>query len=96
MLIRLYLLYLNKEFFFEWNIYIFNLIKFNFLLLIDYKLLIFIFLVRIIFFIIIIYRIRYIDLSELKMDCFLYLIILFLISIYILILKPNILSIILN
>ena len=43
MLIRLYLLYLNKEFFFEWNIYTFNSIKFNFLLLIDYKSLIFIF-----------------------------------------------------
>jgi len=90
MLIRLYLLYLNKEFFFEWNIYTFNSIKFNFLLLIDYKSLIFIFLVRIIFSIIIIYRIRYIDLSELKMDRFLYLIILFLISIYMLILRPNI------
>jgi len=96
MLIRLYLLYLNKEFFFEWNIYTFNSIKFNFLLLIDYKSLIFIFLVRIIFSIIIIYRIRYIDLSELKMDRFLYLIILFLISIYMLILRPNILSIILG
>jgi len=56
----------------------------------------FIFLVRIIFSIIIIYRIRYIDLSELKMDRFLYLIILFLISMYILILRPNILSIILG
>ena len=43
----------------------------------------FIFLVRIIFSIIIIYRVRYIDLRELKMDRFLYLIILFLISIYI-------------
>ena len=58
----------------------------------------FIFLVRIIFSIIIIYRVRYIDLRELKMDRFLYLIILFLISIYIyiLILRPNILSIILG
>ena len=56
----------------------------------------FIFLVRIIFSIIIIYRVRYIDLRELKMDRFLYLIILFLISIYILILRPDILSIILG
>ena len=44
----------------EWNIYTFNSIKFNYLLLIDYKSLIFIFLVRIIFSIIIIYRVRYI------------------------------------
>ena len=56
----------------------------------------FIFLVRIIFSVIIIYRVRYIDLRELKMGRFLYLIILFLISIYILILRPNILSIILG
>ena len=95
-LIRLYFLYINKEFFFERNIYTFNSIKFNFLLLVDYKSLMFIFLVRIIFSIIIIYRVRYIDLRELKMGRFLYLIILFLISIYILILRPNILSIILN
>ena len=73
MLIRLYFLYLNKEFFFDWNIYTFNSIKFNFLLLVDYKSLMFIFLVRIIFSIIIIYRGRYMDLREVKMDRFLYL-----------------------
>lgn len=56
----------------------------------------FVFLVRIIFSIIIIYRIRYIDLRDLKINRFFYLIILFLISIYILILRPNILSIILG
>ena len=80
-LIRLCFLCLNKELIFERNIYLFNSIKFNFLLIVDYKS--FIFLVRIIFSIIIIYRVRYIDLSELKIDRFLYLIILFLISIYI-------------
>nr|UCC47180.1 NADH dehydrogenase subunit 5 [Apis mellifera] len=96
MLMSLYLLYLNKEFFFEWNIYTFNSMKFNFLLLIDYKSLMFIFLVSMIFSMIIIYSISYMDLSELKMDRFLYLMILFLISMYMLILSPNMLSIILG
>ena len=64
-MISLYFLCLNKELIFGWNIYSFNSIKFNFLLIVDYKSLIFIFLIRIIFSIIIIYRVRYIDLSEL-------------------------------
>ena len=75
------------------EIFIHLILKFNFLIIIDYKSFIFIFLIRIIFSIIIIYRIRYTDLRELKINRFLYLIILFLISI---ILRPNILSIILG
>ena len=81
-LLRLYFLHLNKIVIFELNIYTFNSIKFNFLIIIDDKLFIFILLIRIIFSIIIIYRIRYIDLRELKKNRFSYLIILFLISIY--------------
>ena len=81
-LLRLYFLHLNKIVIFELNIYTFNSIKFNFLIIIDDKLFIFISLIRIIFSIIIIYRIRYIDLRELKKNRFSYLIILFLISIY--------------
>ena len=78
------------------NIISFNSIKINIFLIINYKTLLFIFLVIFISSIIYIYRINYISLNSFLSKRFYYLIILFLLSIIILILSPNILTIMLG
>lgn len=93
---RIYFLLFNLELIFEWNIISFNSIKLNIFLIINYKILLFIFLVIFISSIIYIYRINYINLNKFLLKRFYYLIILFLFSIIILILSPNILTIILG
>ena len=92
--LRIYFLLFNYELIFEWNIISFNSIKINILLIVNYRTLLFIFLV--IFISSIIYRVNYINLNNFLLKRFYYLIILFLWSIIMLILSPNISTVILG
>lgn len=92
-----YILFINKLFIFEWLIYNINSIKINLILIIRFKLLIFIFLVILISSLILLYRIRYINLNnKYLINRFYYLMLIFLISIIFLILSPNILTLLLG
>ena len=93
---RLNFLIINYEIILEWNIFRINSIKINIFIILNYKTILFIFLVIFISSIIYIYRIRYINLNNYYLKRFYYLIILFILSIIILILRPNILTIILG
>lgn len=97
MFFGLYILIIDKFYVYEWLIYRFNSIKINFILMIRFKLLIFVFLVMLISSIILFYRVSYIDLdNKFDVNRFYYLIILFLMSIIFLILRPNILTLLLG
>lgn len=91
-----YFIIFNYEIILEWNILSFNSLKINIFIIVNYKTLLFIFLVIFISSIIFMYRIRYINLNNFMLKRFYYLIILFLFSIILLILSPNILTIILG
>ena len=93
----LYILFINKLFIYEWIIYNLDSIKINLIVVIRFKLLIFIFLVILICSIILLYRVSYINLNnKYLIKRFYYLIILFLLSIIFLILRPNILTLLLG
>ena len=93
----LYILFINKLFIYEWIIYNLDSIKINLIVVIRFKLLIFIFLVILICSIILLYRVSYINLNnKYLIKRYYYLIILFLLSIIFLILRPNILTLLLG
>lgn len=93
MFFGLYILLINKVYLFERLIFRLNLIRFSFILVISFKLVIFMFLVILICWIILMYRIRYMDLNnEYLINRFYYLTLLLLILIFFPISRSNILT----
>lgn len=93
MFFGLYILLINKVYVFEWLIFRLNSIRFSFILVISFKLVIFMFLVILICWIILMYRIRYMDLNnEYLINRFYYLTLLLLILIIFSISRSNILT----
>lgn len=93
----LYILLINIVYVFEWLIFRLNSIRFNFILVISFKLIILMFLVILISWIIWIYKIRYMDLNnEYLINLFYYLTLLFLILIILSISRSNILTLLLG
>nr|DBA43878.1 TPA_asm: ND5 [Bombus polaris] len=92
-----YILLMNKFYIYEWIIYNMNSMKMNFILIISFKLLMFMFLVLFISSIILLYSMSYMN-SENKflIKRFYYLMILFLMSMILLILSPNMLTLLLG
>nr|DBA43696.1 TPA_asm: ND5 [Bombus nevadensis] len=97
MFFGLYLLLINKMIVLEWMIFSLNSLKFNFFLILNFKLLMFMFLVMFITSMILIYSISYMDLNNnFFIKRFYYLMLLFLISMIFLILSPNMLTLLLG
>ena len=89
------ILLFNKSIFLEWNLLNFNLIKINILIYFDWIRILFIFTVLIISSIILIYSIEYIIDDNNKISFF-YLIVLFILSILLMIISPNLITILLG
>nr|QBP33723.1 NADH dehydrogenase subunit 5 [Bombus asiaticus] len=97
MFFGLYTLLINKLYICEWMIYSFNSMKMNFILMIGFKLLMFMFLVMLISSMILLYSVSYMDLgNEFHVYRFYYLMLLFLMSMIFLILSPNMLTLLLG
>nr|DBA43644.1 TPA_asm: ND5 [Bombus lepidus] len=97
MFFSFYFLYLNKLYIYEWMIYNLNSMKMNFIFVISFKLLIFIFLVMLISSFILLYSISYMNLNnKYLINRFYYLMLLFLMSMIFLILSPNMLTLLLG
>uniref|UniRef100_UPI003D4287CC NADH dehydrogenase subunit 5 n=1 Tax=Geniotrigona thoracica TaxID=395500 RepID=UPI003D4287CC len=92
----LYLMMMNLDLFFEWNILSFNSMKMNMMLYFNYKTLIYIFLVMFISSMIMIYSIDYMNINNILIKRFYYLMMMFLFSMIILIVSPNMLTIMLG
>nr|WOF82977.1 NADH dehydrogenase subunit 5 [Tetragonisca angustula] len=92
----MYFLLFNLELIFEWNIISFNSMKLNMFLIMNYKILLFIFLVMFISSMIFIYSMNYMNLNSFLLKRFYYLMMLFLFSMIMLILSPNMLTIMLG
>nr|DBA43774.1 TPA_asm: ND5 [Bombus picipes] len=97
MFFSFYVLFLNKVFIYEWMIFNLNSMKMNFIFVISFKLLMFIFLVMLISSFILLYSISYMDLNNKYMiKRFYYLMYMFLMSMIFLILSPNMLTLLLG
>nr|ATE47036.1 NADH dehydrogenase subunit 5 [Bombus breviceps] len=97
MFFGLYLLLIDKFYIYEWMIYSLNSLKMNFILMISFKLLMFVFLVMLISSMIMMYSVSYMDLNnEFYVYRFYYLMLLFLMSMIFLILSPNMLTLLLG
>nr|ALO64629.1 NADH dehydrogenase subunit 5 [Bombus sylvestris] len=95
--IGMYMLIMNKMLIFEWVIYSINSMKMNFIFLISFKLMMFTFLVLLISSMIFFYSISYMSLKDnFLINRFSYLMILFLMSMILLILSPNMLTLLLG
>nr|ARX96608.1 NADH dehydrogenase subunit 5 [Xylocopa appendiculata] len=81
---------------FEWEIYEFNSMKFNMIILVDDMTLLFMMLVSLISSLIMLYSMKYMNLNENDLKRFYYLLMLFIFSMYFMILSPNMLTIILG
>nr|DBA43735.1 TPA_asm: ND5 [Bombus soroeensis] len=92
-----YFLMLEKIYILEWVIFSVNSMKFNFILMISFKLLLFMFLVMLISSFILLYSISYMNMSnEYYVIRFYYLMLLFLMSMIFLIMSPNMLTLLLG
>nr|DBA43917.1 TPA_asm: ND5 [Bombus griseocollis] len=97
MFFGLYMLMIDKFYVYEWLIYSFNSMKMNFILMISFKLLMFVFLVMLISSMILFYSVSYMDLdNKFDVNRFYYLMMLFLMSMIFLILSPNMLTLLLG
>nr|QBP33710.1 NADH dehydrogenase subunit 5 [Bombus sibiricus] len=97
MFFGLYILLINKLYVYEWMIYSLNSMKMNFILMISFKMLMFMFLVMLISSMILLYSVSYMDLNnEFNIYRFYYLMLLFLMSMIFLILSPNMLTLLLG
>nr|DBA43592.1 TPA_asm: ND5 [Bombus impetuosus] len=93
----MYMLLINKMYIFEWLIYNFNSMKMNFILMFNFKLFLFLFLVTLISSMILMYSMSYMNLSNnFFIYRFYYLMLLFLTSMIFLILSPNMLTLLLG
>nr|ALO64901.1 NADH dehydrogenase subunit 5 [Bombus pratorum]DBA43956.1 TPA_asm: ND5 [Bombus pratorum] len=97
MFLSFYILFLNKLYVYEWMIYNLNSMKMNFIFLISFKLLMFVFLVMLISSFILLYSISYMNLNnKYLLNRFYYLMFMFLMSMILLILSPNMLTLLLG
>nr|DBA43891.1 TPA_asm: ND5 [Bombus personatus] len=97
MFLGMFMLLMNKIFIFEWLIFSFNSMKMNFILMINFKLFMFVFLVMLISSMIFFYSLSYMDLNDdFYVSRFYYLMLLFLMSMIFLILSPNMLTLLLG
>nr|YP_009115755.1 NADH dehydrogenase subunit 5 [Melipona scutellaris]AJC00750.1 NADH dehydrogenase subunit 5 [Melipona scutellaris] len=94
--ISLYFMLLNYELIFEWNIVSLNSMKMNMFIFMNYKILFYIYLVMFISSMIFFYSISYMSLNNYLLKRFYYLMMLFLLSMIMLILGPNMLTIMLG
>nr|DBA43787.1 TPA_asm: ND5 [Bombus opulentus] len=93
----MYMLLINKMFIFEWLIFNFNSMKMNFILMFNFKLFMFLFLVSLISSMILMYSMSYMNMSNnFFIYRFYYLMLLFLLSMIFLILSPNMLTLLLG
>lgn len=95
LLTRLIFLIVKNLIIIEWNVLIFNRFIINILIFLDWIRLIFIFTVSIIFSIIVFYRSEYI-IHDINKNRFLYLLIFFVVSIILIILRPNLIRILIG
>nr|YP_010892927.1 NADH dehydrogenase subunit 5 [Tetragonula iridipennis]WJQ22761.1 NADH dehydrogenase subunit 5 [Tetragonula iridipennis] len=86
----------NTELMMEWNIVMINSMKMNMILVLNYKTLLYIFLVMFISSMIFMYSIEYMEVENFLLKRFYYLMMMFLMSMILLIISPNMLTIILG
>nr|WMQ53449.1 NADH dehydrogenase subunit 5 [Bombus lantschouensis]DBA43657.1 TPA_asm: ND5 [Bombus lantschouensis] len=92
-----YILFINKLLIYEWMIYNLNSMKMNLILMVSFKLLMFLYLVMLICSMILLYSVSYMDLNNSYLiKRFYYLMMLFLMSMIFLILSPNMLTLLLG
>nr|ALO64837.1 NADH dehydrogenase subunit 5 [Bombus terrestris] len=97
MFFGLYILFINKLFIYEWMIYNLDSMKMNLIVVISFKLLMFMFLVMLICSMILLYSVSYMNLNnKYLIKRFYYLMMLFLLSMIFLILSPNMLTLLLG
>nr|DBA43761.1 TPA_asm: ND5 [Bombus sichelii] len=97
MFFGMYCLLINKIYICEWMIFSLNSMKMNFILMINFKLFMFTFLVMLISSMILLYSISYMDLNnKYYIYRFYYLMLMFLMSMIFLILSPNMLTLLLG
>ncbi|KAF3419743.1 NADH dehydrogenase subunit 5 (mitochondrion) [Frieseomelitta varia] len=92
----MYFLLLNYNLILEWNIVSLNSMKMNMFMIFNYKTLLFMFLVMFISSMIFMYSMNYMNLNNFLLKRFYYLMMLFLLSMVMLILSPNMLTIMLG
>nr|ALD88450.1 NADH dehydrogenase subunit 5 [Megachile sculpturalis] len=83
---------MNKILILEWNIYSYSSMNFNFLIYLDYVCLMFLFVVSLISFVVLLYSLDYMK-GDLFLNRFVFLLFMFVMSMYFMILSPNILTI---
>nr|YP_009714566.1 NADH dehydrogenase subunit 5 [Bombus waltoni]QGK86773.1 NADH dehydrogenase subunit 5 [Bombus waltoni] len=96
LILGLYMKFSNNMYIIEWMIFSFNSMKFNFIFIISFKSMMFIFLVLFISSMIFMYSISYMELNNKMIKRFYYLMLLFLMSMMFLILSPNMLTMLLG
>nr|DBA43839.1 TPA_asm: ND5 [Bombus trifasciatus] len=96
-LFSIFMLMVDKIVIMEWMIYSMNSMKMNFIIIINFKLFLFTFLVLLVSSMIYIYSVSYMDLNdEFYINRFYYLMLMFLLSMIFLILSPNMLTLLLG
>nr|YP_010415139.1 NADH dehydrogenase subunit 5 [Ceratina smaragdula]URX52623.1 NADH dehydrogenase subunit 5 [Ceratina smaragdula] len=96
LIMSLNMMMLNKILIMEWLIFKINSMKFNFFIMLDDMSLIFMFLIMMISSMVMIYSINYMNLNEIMIKRFFYLLMLFVLSMCFMIMSPNMLTIILG